>query len=111
MSEGEYKNIKKNFGSVEVLKDINLNIGNQKFEIQNKNTKEIVELNLDETAKVLLSGRTYSTHSLNINGSRIIALLDECNIDGDFKLYYYAKITKRVKKTIDIIFLIFIFIP
>ena len=31
MSEVEYKNIKKNFGSVEVLKDINLNIGNQKF--------------------------------------------------------------------------------
>jgi multiple sugar transport system ATP-binding protein len=31
MSEVEYINIKKNFGSVEVLKDINLNIGNQKF--------------------------------------------------------------------------------
>ena len=31
MSEVQYKNIKKNFGSVEVLKDINLKIGNQKF--------------------------------------------------------------------------------
>ena len=31
MSEVEYKNIKKNYGSVEVLKDINLNIGNQKI--------------------------------------------------------------------------------
>ena len=31
MSEVEYINIKKNFGSVEVLKDINLTIGNQKF--------------------------------------------------------------------------------
>ena len=31
MSEVEYINIKKKFGSVEVLKDINLNIGNQKF--------------------------------------------------------------------------------
>ena len=31
MSEVQYKNIKKNFGSVEVLKDINLKIDNQKF--------------------------------------------------------------------------------
>ena len=31
MSEVQYKNIKKNFGSVEVLKDINLKINNQKF--------------------------------------------------------------------------------
>ena len=80
---------------------IRLNIGNQKFEIQNKNTKEIVELNLDETAKVLLSGRTYSTHSLNINGSRIIALLDECNIEGDYKLYYYAKKNIEIPKKMN----------
>ena len=31
MSEVQYNNIKKNFGSVEVLKNINLNIDNQKF--------------------------------------------------------------------------------
>ena len=31
MSEVQYKNIKKSFGSVEVLKNINLEIGNQKF--------------------------------------------------------------------------------
>ena len=31
MSEVQYKNIKKNFGSVEVLKNINLKIDNQKF--------------------------------------------------------------------------------
>lgn len=31
MSEVQYTNIKKNFGPVEVLKDINLEIGNQKF--------------------------------------------------------------------------------
>ena len=31
MSEVQYKNIKKSFGSVEVLKDINLEINNQKF--------------------------------------------------------------------------------
>tara|TARA_Y100000768_G_scaffold192626_1_gene144432 strand:- start:568 stop:1626 length:1059 start_codon:yes stop_codon:yes gene_type:complete len=31
MSEVQYNNIKKSFGSVEVLKDINLNIDNQKF--------------------------------------------------------------------------------
>ena len=67
---------------------IRLNIGNQKFEIQNKKTKEIVELNLDETAKVLLSGR-------------IITLRDECNIKGDFKLYYYAKKNIEVPKKMN----------
>ena len=58
-------------------------------------------MNLDETAKVLLSGRTYSTHSLNINGSRIIALLDECNIEGDYKLYYYAKKNIEIPKKMN----------
>ena len=74
-----------------------LNIGNQKFEILNTENK-VTEINLDNNTKVLLNNKTYSLHSIKINGVQTIVLLDECNIDFRYKLYYYPKKNVEIPK-------------
>ena len=70
--------------------EMRLNLGNQKFEILNV-SNQVIEIDLDQTSKARLNEKLYSKHSVTINGNRTIALLEECNVDNEYKLYYYPK--------------------
>ena len=97
--------LKKNFEDGQIifsngnsyLAKMRLNIGNQKFEILNSENK-VTEINLDNNTKVKLNNKTYSIHSIKISGVQTIVLLDECNIENRYKLYYYPKKNVEIPK-------------
>lgn len=70
---------------------LRLNAGEQKFEIKNLKTSEIADFKLDENVKVRFNGDFYYLHSININGSNQIVIMEECYLGEKYSLFYFPK--------------------
>ena len=76
-----------------------LNVGSQKFEIKKDSNSEPNLIEIDSSVKVEMNGIIYKSHSINLNGQEIIAVLEDCIELENISLYYFPK--KVIKMPVD----------
>jgi hypothetical protein len=76
-----------------------LNVGSQKFEIKKDSNSEPNLIEIDNSVKVEMNGIIYKSHSINLNGQEIIAVLEDCIELENISLYYFPK--KVIKMPVD----------
>ena len=76
-----------------------LNVGTQKFEIKKNASSQPSIIELNNSVKIEMNGNTYKSHSINLNGQEIIAVLEDCIELENISLYYFPK--KVIKMPVD----------
>jgi len=76
-----------------------LNVGSQKFEIKKDFNSEPNLIEIDNSVKVEMNGIIYKSHTINLDGQEIIAVLEDCIELSNVSLYYFPK--KIIKMPVD----------
>ena len=76
-----------------------LNVGTQKFEIKKNASSQPSIIELNSSVKIEMNGNTYKSHSINLDGKKIIAVLEDCIELSNISLYYFPR--KVIKMPVD----------
>ena len=76
-----------------------LNIGSQKFEIKKDSNSEPNLIEIDSSIKVEMDGIIYKSHTINLDGQKITAVLEDCIELSNISLYYFPR--KVIKMPVD----------
>ena len=76
-----------------------LNVGSQKFEIKKDFNSNPNLIEIDNSVKVEMDGIIYKSHTINLDGQEVIAVLENCIELNNVSLYYFPR--KVIKMPVE----------